>query len=32
LPEGKTRERTLYLAFSREIANKGRASRFKKAE
>ena len=30
-PEGKTPERMLYSAISREIAKKGRASRFKKA-
>src|SRR5687768_9387562 len=30
-PDGKTPERTVYSAISREITNKGKASRFKKA-
>jgi HB1, ASXL, restriction endonuclease HTH domain len=31
-PEGKTPDRTLYTAITREITKKGRAARFKKAE
>jgi hypothetical protein len=31
-PEGKTPDRTLYSAIAREIAKKGKASRFRKAE
>jgi HB1, ASXL, restriction endonuclease HTH domain len=31
-PEGKTPDRTLYSAITREMTKKGRAARFKKAE